>query len=168
MHSLELSIVPLESIPPTPYSTPSSDLSLIYSTAKKMESICRESRGIGLAAAQVGLPWRLFVALEDYPLNQDKFGIFFDCEYEVEGKSTFPSVEGCLSLPGKQYRVERYERVTVVGKRIVETDDTYVCEDFRASFSGVAAVLMQHEIDHDRGRERMIDTIGIPVSLVWP
>lgn len=168
MPSSDLSIVPLDSIPEPPYLTPHSDLSRLYATAKKMEHLCRRLNGLGLSAAQVGLPWRLFVALHEYPREQDKFGIFLDCQYDAAGSVALPSVEGCLSLPGKQYKVDRHETVVVKGKRIVETQEGYACEDFEAPFSGVAAVLMQHEIDHDKGRERMIDAIGVPVSPVWP
>lgn len=164
----DLSIVPVESIPPAPYRTPADDIGRIYAVAKRMEELCRRSDGVGLAAAQVGLPWRLFVALYDYPFDDKNFGIFLDCSYDPEDKSVFPSVEGCLSLPGRQFRVDRHERVLVSGKRIVETEEGPSCEEFRRSFSGVASVIMQHEIDHDYGRERMIDSIGTPVTLAWP
>lgn len=167
MPSPDLKIVPVELIPPTPYRTPSEDLGRIYAVAKSMEEICRRSGGVGLAAAQVGLPWRLFVALCDYPFDDKNFGIFLDCSYEPEDKLMFPSVEGCLSLPGTQFRVERHERISVSGRRIVETEEGPSCEEFRRSFSGVAAVIMQHEIDHDYGRERMIDSIGTSVTLAW-
>lgn len=166
MRSSDLSVVPLERIPETPYATPSSDLPRLYSVAKSMERLCSDLGGLGLAAAQVGLPWRLFVARYDYP-DRDDFGIFFDCSYQPRGTSMFPSVEGCLSLPGKQYKVERHESVIVSGKRILENEEGFYSEDFSLPFSGIASVLMQHEIDHDHGRERMIDSIGLPVSLAW-
>lgn len=166
MRSSELSVVPLDLIPTPPYETPSSDLPRLYATAKKMEHLCRRLGGLGLAAAQVGLPWRLFVAMAEYPASEE-FGIFFDCRYEADGSSTIPSVEGCLSLPGKRYRVDRHEKVQVSGMRVVDGPEGFSCQAFSSSFSGLAAVLMQHEIDHDQGRERMIDLIGTAVTPAW-
>jgi peptide deformylase len=167
MPSSDLSLVGLDDMPEPPYSTPTSDPLVLYATAKKMEHLCERLGGVGLAAAQVGVPWRLFVALDEYPSSEKDFGIFFDCSYEPDSSESFPSVEGCLSLPGKQYKVSRYERVLVKGHRILESADGVYCESFSAVYSGVPAVIMQHEIDHDHGRERMIDSIGNAVSIAW-
>jgi peptide deformylase len=38
-------------------------------------------------------------------------------------------------------------------------------EEFEREFSGIPAVILQHEIDHNFGRERMIDTIGRRIFL---
>jgi peptide deformylase len=159
MPSPDLSLVLLDSIPPPPYDTPSGDLNAMYATAKRMEALCRDKGGMGLAAAQVGIPWRLFVAMAGWP-SSDRFGFFFDCSYEPVGEESFSSLEGCLSLPGERYGVRRHARVRVEGFRIVEGREGVSSERFSGDFSGVASVLMQHEIDHDRGRERMIDLIG--------
>jgi peptide deformylase len=159
MPSPEVSLVSLDSIPSSPYDTPRGDLNALYATAKRMEALCREKGGMGLAAAQVGLPWRLFVAMAEWP-SSARFGFFFDCSYEPVGEESFSSLEGCLSLPGERYRVRRHAEVRVNGLKIVEGEEGVSCEPFSESFTGVAAVLMQHEIDHDLGRERMIDRIG--------
>lgn len=168
MPSPDLSIVGLDEMPNPPYVTPDSDLNVLYIMAKKMVHLCRRMNGVGLSAPQVGVPWRLFVALDDYPSNQEEFGMFFDCSYSSDSSVTFPSVEGCLSLPGKQFKVMRYERVLVTGKRIIEASDGLSCEGFSALYQGVSAVIMQHEIDHDQGRKMMIDSIGTSVSIAWP
>lgn len=159
MRFSDLSLVPLSGIPAPPYSSPEDPLA-IYAAAKSMESLCRASSGMGLAAAQVGLPWNMFVYLEDYPSAEQKFGCLVDCSYEPLSESKSPSIEGCLSLPGERYRVDRYERVRVSGLRLVEMADGVSLAPFDFGYSGVMAVLMQHEIDHGMGRERMIDVIG--------
>lgn len=159
MPSSEVRLVPLDSIPSPPYETPVGGLTLLYATAKRMEALCVESNGMGLAAAQVGLPWRMFVARTGWP-SSDGFTAFFDCRYDPEGDESFSSLEGCLSLPGERYRVRRHAKVRVEGFRIVEGQDGVSAEPFSEVFEGVAAVLMQHEIDHDHGRDRMIDRIG--------
>jgi len=164
MQSIDLSIAPLDSVPTTPYKTPSDDLHVMYSTSKRMEALCVRLKGMGLSAAQVGLPWRMFVFRSEDPKDL-KFKCFFDCEYEPIGDSSSPSVEGCLSLPGQRFVVRRFERVQVRGFELVEGAEGPVSEPFSLPYEGIAAVLMQHEIDHDHGRERMIDKIGERVSL---
>lgn len=159
MLSSEVRLVLLDSIPSPPYETPAGNIPLLYATAKRMETLCAESNGMGLAAAQVGLPWRMFVARTDWP-SSDAFKVFFDCRYEAEGDESFSSLEGCLSLPGERYRVRRHAKVRVEGLRIMEGQEGASAVPFSEVFEGVAAVLMQHEIDHDYGRERMIDRVG--------
>lgn len=160
MPSAELAIVPLDAIPSPPYETPRHDLLLMYATAKRMEALCARLNGMGLAAAQVGLPWRMFVFRSD-----GGFQCLFDCEYEPLPGATSTSVEGCLSLPGQHYAVDRHNLVKVRGMRLFEGAEGPEVEPFSAEYSGVMSVLMQHEIDHDMGRERMIDVIGRKVRL---
>lgn len=159
----EMSIVSLDLIPSPPYSTPAHDLPLLYSTAKRMESLCVKMKGLGLASAQVGLPWRMFVA---NPFGEE-FQFYFDCEYEPLPGESHRSVEGCLSVPGAQYAVSRHESVLVSGMRLLEGKEGPEAESFSADFHGLMAVLMQHEIDHDHGREKMIDVIGTRVFPSW-
>jgi peptide deformylase len=160
----EVRLVPVDSIPSPPYDTPSDRIPLLYATAKSMEVLCRANNGLGIAASQVGLPWRMFIARSGWP-SSDLFDVFFDCVYEPEGEESLSSIEGCLSLPGEHYRVERHAKVRVSGFRIVEGDDGASAEPFSMVADGLAAVLMQHEIDHDNGRERMIDAIGSRVVV---
>jgi peptide deformylase len=159
MLSSDLSVVPLDSIPSPPYETPKDELASLYAVAKRMEILCRDKGGMGIAAAQVGIPWRLFVARLGWP-SSDRFEFFFDCSYEPSGDESFSSLEGCLSIPGERYRVRRHASVIVDGFRIVEGEDGFSAQRFSEEFAGVGSVLMQHEIDHDWGRERMIDRIG--------
>lgn len=63
-------------------------------------------------------------------------------------------------MPGEYYLVDRYPEVLVTGMRLVEGEEGPIAEPFSEAYSGVTAVLMQHEIDHESGRERMIDVIG--------
>ena len=156
----EASIVSLESIPAPPYSTPSGDLHKLYCTAKGMEALCIKMNGMGIAAPQVGLPWRMFV----FRSEDSRFECYFDCEYS-SSKTKSASVEGCLSLPDQHYRVDRYDEVVVSGMRIAESEGELASEPLQKTFSGIMAVLMQHEIDHDFGREKMIDIIGTRVFI---
>lgn len=164
MPSPDVRIVPVELIPRPPYSTPSDDLPLMYAVAKKMEILCESLDGLGVSAAQVGLPWRMFVFRRE-PSEGGGFGCYFDCQYEGSGGTKSASVEGCLSLPGQRFSLERYDDVVVAGNELYDGEEGPASRAITRSFSGLMSVLMQHEIDHDHGRERMIDMIGRKVSI---
>ena len=164
-----MKIVSLEDIPRGPYETPLDNPMKLLATAQEMENLCRSKGGMGLAASQVGLPWRLFIYWSDYPSGPGVFSCLVDCEYEPVSENKSTSVEGCLSLPGRQFELQRYDEISVSGKRLSISPDGVRLDDFRDVFNGVPAVVLQHEIDHNYGRERMIDKIGKPidVSLAW-
>lgn len=159
-----MEIVPLEKIPIGEYVTPKDNLMSLYSVAKKMELLCISKKGMGLSASQVGLPWKFFVYWSNYPNEPKNFEYLLDCEYRSSGNK-FMSVEGCLSLGSKRFQLERYESVVVSGKKLILNETAPYIQDFENSFDGIMAVLMQHEIDHNYGREKMIDKIGQRIYL---
>ncbi|MFN3368309.1 MAG: peptide deformylase, partial [Thermus sp.] len=110
-----------------------------------------EARGVGLAAPQIGLSQRLFVAVEyaDEPEGEERplrdlvrriyvvaNPVITHREGEVEG------MEGCLSLPGLySEEVPRAERIRV----------EYQDEEGRPralELEGYMARVIQHEVDH--------------------
>jgi peptide deformylase len=106
--------------------------------AAKMLELMRQSNGVGLAANQVGLDIRMFVAnLTGEP--QDAI-IMVNPEV-VESSGLGSSEEGCLSFPEIFGRVERRREVVVEyldlgGKlRAIQARDLF-------------ARVCQHEIDH--------------------
>lgn len=158
-------IVDLEDIPSPPYQTPLENPVRLFSIAQSMEALCKSKNGMGLAAAQIGLPWKMFVYWSNYPDFPQRFEYLVDCEYSPLSDEKFSSIEGCLSLPGRHFELKRYGRVLVEGKRISSESDSASLVDFNANFEGVLAVVMQHEIDHSQGREKMIDKIGTPIQI---
>lgn len=160
-----MQLVSLEDIPSGPYQTPLDNRLRLLANAQNMEILCRYKNGMGLHAAQVGLPWRMFVYWSNYPNVPQKFECLIDCEYAPVVDEKFSSIEGCLSLPGMHFELERYNEVLVSGKRLSAEEDTANLKDFKETFKGVLAVVLQHEIDHDYGREKMIDKIGVPIHL---
>lgn len=131
--------------------TPVGDLVELFAVATRMAVTCHEEKGVGLSAVQVGIPWNFFVVK-----HQDgKFGFYVDCEYEPVEDVKSDSMEGCLSLRGgegqlRMFRVERYQKVRVTGKKLV-AEDVPVLKDVDEEFDGFYGVVFQHEIDHARG-----------------
>ncbi len=105
-----------------------------------LEAMC-EAHGVGLAAPQVALGLRLFVASETGAVVD---GIaFINPEIEPFGPIV-EMEEGCLSLPGMRADIRRPEKV-----RVKWTDlDGNRRED---EFDGLLARIIQHEYDHLEG-----------------
>ena len=100
------------------------------------------SRGIGLAAVQVGVARRVIVADVSSERN-DPIALVNPRVAERHGQADFD--EGCLSVPGVYETVSRFARVRVEG---LDREGTAVTVDAE----GVLAACLQHEIDHLDGR----------------
>ena len=98
-----------------------------------------ERDGVGLAAPQVGVNKRIFVAdMGEGPV------IFVNPKILKKSNPTFLE-EGCLSVPGIVVNVQRPENITV------EYID-HVNHRVRREYSGLTAKIFQHEADHLDGK----------------
>ncbi|MEE2906533.1 MAG: peptide deformylase [Planctomycetota bacterium] len=85
----------------------------VRAVASRMLELMYEADGIGLAAPQVGLAWRLFVTRE--PDNEDQGLVWVNPELEIIDESKEVDEEGCLSLPGVLVNVSRPLGVRIRG-----------------------------------------------------
>lgn len=98
--------------------------------------------GIGLAATQVDLHFRLLVA--DISSDQSDPHVLINPEIlEKDGHQV--TEEGCLSVPGYYEEVERAEHIRV---RYLDRDGVVIEKDME----GMLSVCIQHEIDHLAGK----------------
>lgn len=114
----------------------------IRELARKMRKIMHEANGIGLAAPQIGLPVRIFVA--EHPRTgrgRSKFYALVNPEIVKTSKEKDVLEEGCLSLPGLFGPVERAEKVVLTGL------DPFG-KKVKVKASGILARIFQHEMDH--------------------
>jgi peptide deformylase len=96
--------------------------------------------GVGLAAPQIGVPLRIFVA--DITLGRDAAALYVFVNPEfVEREGMQLEEEGCLSVPGFNATVARPERVTIKGL------DRQGVEHSVAG-TQLLARCFQHEMDH--------------------
>lgn len=108
---------------------------------REMFELMYASRGIGLAANQVALPYRLFVMnLSGDPEQSEQEQVFINPVLSGR-KGSAEEEEGCLSLPGLYAQVKRPEKVTLNAY-------TLRGEEIKADLSGMLARVAQHEIDH--------------------
>jgi len=107
----------------------------------QMFEIMYEHEGIGLAANQVDLPYRVFVLnLTGDPNEKDAEMVFIN-PVILRRKGTVEESEGCLSLPEIRAPVPRFQTVVV-------TSYDLKGREFTMEASGLAARAIQHEIDH--------------------
>ena len=102
-----------------------------------------EADGVGLAATQVDVHERLLVM--DTSDSRDRPLVLVNPEIIAHSAELKRSEEGCLSVPTIYDQVERYARVTV---RALGRDG----QAFEFESEGLAAVCVQHEMDHLLGK----------------
>lgn len=165
----DLNIVPLENIAALCTNLPiNTDFSLFNRTFSLMEKLCTEHNGIGLHAAQVGLPYNIFIVGREAFSNSIFWKLlphylhFVNCSYEGIGPEEY-ALEGCLSLnKGRStYNIKRHKTIRVRGLLLTKgVGVPIVGNEFCETFEGAAARVLAHEIDHKEGRSLMIDRIG--------
>ncbi|MEM8836223.1 MAG: peptide deformylase [Planctomycetota bacterium] len=128
----------------------------VHDVVVRMIELMREADGIGLAAPQVGLPWRLFVChvmpdedcdrrLDDTPTTcSEGPQVFINPSLTDYTRDLEPMEEGCLSLPGIAGEVRRPTGVTI---EAIDLDGNSTSR----TATGLLARCWQHEHDHLEG-----------------
>lgn len=130
----------------------------VRAVAERMLELMYEAEGIGLAAPQVGLSWRLFVIDVPHRENgREKASAAADRAESTGGPLVFinprlsdaegaPEAmeEGCLSLPEIAGELLRPPRITVTATGL----DGH---EFTLKTRGLLARCVQHEFDHLEG-----------------
>lgn len=94
-----------------------------------------EHNGLGLAANQLGLPYRVFV-IKSNPV----IAVFNPIIVDTSSERVYLE-EGCLSYPGLAVKVKRPKKIKV---RYTQPNGEVVTK----VFEGLTARIFQHEIDH--------------------
>ena len=110
-------------------------------TVRRMFELMYEARGIGLAANQVGLPYRFFIMNPTAdPEQTDQEHVFVNPDI-IRRKGSVEGEEGCLSLPELYGEVSRAEEIVV---EAYDLDGS----GFELTISDLPARVIQHETDH--------------------
>jgi peptide deformylase len=105
---------------------------------ERLNHLLHDANGLGLAATQVGVLWRVFVFQPD--AEQEPVSLVNPRLVE-SSEERLGDEEGCLSLQRVVIPVERNERVTI------EATDA-AGNDVRLELEGLPARIAQHELDH--------------------
>ena len=99
--------------------------------------------GVGLAANQIGVPWRLFVVNMGIETDKDNLITLINPEITaMEGNEL--GEEGCLSIPDVVAQVNRAIQIEV---KAIDLNGN----DVRFEAKGYLARALQHEMDHLNG-----------------
>lgn len=113
-------------------------------TVAEMFELMYEANGVGLAANQVGLPYRLFIANPSGEQDEkDQEFVFINPEI-TSRKGTVEGEEGCLSLP------ELYGPVRRAKSIVVDAFDLSG-NSFALELDELPSRVVQHENDHIDG-----------------
>jgi len=104
-----------------------------------IETMYAES-GVGLAAPQIGIPLRIFVADPSGGQDESQLIVMINPEW-IEQRGAQREDEGCLSLPGFSAPILRPSHATL---RALNRDG--VSRDIKAT--GILARAFSHEMDH--------------------
>ncbi len=117
----------------------------------------RDAPGVGLAAPQVNISEQLIVVeysedddededenAEEKPEKPKKLYVMINPEITKTSEEKVLGVEGCLSIPGIQGEVERFEKIQVKGLNRYGKPQ-------KLKVHGWMARIFQHEIDHLNG-----------------
>ena len=113
----------------------------LHAIVREMFELMYAAKGIGLAANQVDLPYRLFIInLQSDPQAPEEELVFLN-PVLTSRKGNAEAEEGCLSLPGLYADVKRPERAVLNAYTLSGQEVTMELE-------GLFARAVQHEIDH--------------------
>lgn len=119
----------------------------------QMFALMYEARGVGLAANQVDLPLRFFIANLEAEAGKGEELVFLN-PIISKSKGTDEAEEGCLSLPGLYGQVARPKQVRINAYNLSG-------QEIVADVTGMLARVVQHELDHLDGVlfiDRMTET----------
>ena len=121
---------------------------------ERMFELMAAAGGVGLAAPQVGVPVRLFIAC---PAQEPSDRRVYINPRIIAAEGSQDGEEGCLSFPGVACNLKRYDVVTI---RAVGLDG----QQFEETERQLAARIFQHEMDHLDGR-LLVDRMGSVAKL---
>lgn len=109
--------------------------------AREMRRAMKEAEGIGLAANQVGLAERLFIAELPDKDGGRKFYAVLNPMIVRKSETLVLAEEGCLSIPGIYGLVSRHREITLGGLSLTG-------KKLKIKAWGLLARVFQHELDH--------------------
>lgn len=109
---------------------------------KSMKQTLQKVQGLGLAAPQVGISKRVFIALDK---NTDRIITAINPEIISISEDREIDVEGCLSFPEIYFSIQR-------AKKVILRAYNEKGKKFTIEADGLLSRCFQHEIDHLNGR----------------
>ncbi len=109
---------------------------------KRMRSIMDDCRGVGLAATQVGVLKRIFIAS---PPGEEGHIVAINPRIILPEDDSEIDLEGCLSFPEIYFSIQRAKTAVL---RAMDING----KEFAIEVDGLLARCFQHELDHLNGK----------------
>jgi peptide deformylase len=111
----------------------------VREVAVRMLELMHQAPGVGLAAPQVGLSWRMFVTCHTADAADDR--VFINPKLSNPGQASHDYDEGCLSLPEVTVKVRRPTEITIKATDLDGNPFTFTDAELWSR-------VWQHEYDH--------------------
>jgi peptide deformylase len=111
----------------------------VRAVVERMICLMEEADGAGLAAPQVGLPWRIFLSRAAGGTRDIE--VFINPELQIDDSESVVGEEGCLSLPNIYVDIRRSRGITITAQGLDG-------QTFKRSDADFVARVWQHENDH--------------------
>jgi len=108
---------------------------------EKMKEVLKKEQGVGLAAPQIGVSKKIVIVNTD----DEQMVSFLNPVIKEKSEEKMSVKEGCLSLRGIWFEVERSKKIKV----------EFLTEEGKKNeieAEGMLAIVLQHEIDHLHGK----------------
>ncbi len=132
----------------------------LHAIVREMFDLMYAANGVGLAANQVDLPYRLFIInLKSDPAAKEEELVFIN-PVLTSRKGNAEAEEGCLSLPGLYADVKRPERAVLNAYDLAG-------QEVNMELEGLFSRAVQHEIDHLDGVlfiDRLSPTVAMDIK----
>jgi peptide deformylase len=128
----------------------------VQAIVRRMFELMYEHRGVGLAANQVDLPYRLFIVNLAGKSGEGEEQVFIN-PILSRPRGLAEAEEGCLSLPELYAPVKRAEKITIDAFNLSG-------ESVHLELDGLFARVAQHETDHLDGK-LLIDRLSTTAEL---
>lgn len=115
--------------------------------ANKLIDVMQLSKGLGLAAPQIGIEANVFIMGDS-----NNVIACFNPKIIESSKETIKLEEGCLSFPHLYLKIER-------PKSVIMEFQSYDGKQKQTTFDGMSARVVQHEVDHLNGK-LFVDHVG--------
>jgi peptide deformylase len=112
----------------------------LHRIVREMFDLLYEQQGVGLAANQVDLPYRMFIINLEGDPSKGQEHVFLNPEI-VKRSGAAEAEEGCLSFPEIYAQVKRSEKVVISAYNLAG-------EELHYELNGLFARAVQHENDH--------------------
>ena len=123
----------------------------------EMFELMYEHKGVGLAANQVDLPYRMFIANPTGEAAEKEAEMVFINPVLSGPKGQAEAEEGCLSMPGVHGDVRRAEKIAVTAYNLGG-------QEIQQEVDGLLARILQHETDHLDGK-LFIDRLSVTAAM---